>query len=226
MTVTEDYYEPFEIVTYDLVRSEEFYPIFEVQTPAFDPDSAPDSAPVVLLTRHTRDRRTSKGKPQSLHELLLRYEGYQCKEPGDHIYALLNLIGDHQEYLEADYTKTPAEIYRTAMQFMQKYDGLPQPKAIRYTKFLLKKLEVENETDVRSKLQRDVYREAEVVRTTIFDRGSPTPQEECPKSFDRRNSLPTLRVKPAWKLRNTAGHRELNKRSGALRNVFSAMNIW
>lgn len=71
--------------------------------------------------------------------------------PRDHVDALFNLVGEHRKCLEVDYTKSPVEVCRTVVQFMQKYDDLPQPAIVCYTSFLLNQHELLKQPKIRAR---------------------------------------------------------------------------
>jgi hypothetical protein len=169
-----------------------------------------------LLVHHRFERRTGRYHPQSLHELMVRYESYKCKENSDHVYALFNLIGDHREDLVIDYTQSPAQRCLTVLYFMQKYDNLPSSKVIRITNFLLNKLGVTSEADVRNTLQYPAHDEAEPMTMTIFDRGEAQLEEESFEVLKRRKGLPALYAMSRWNLRDMKSHWEVQACLGVL----------
>ena len=168
---------------------------------------------VALLARHRLDRRTEKDHRQSLHELLIRYEHYKCKEPSDHVYALFNLIGEHRQHLEVDYTQTPAERCLTVLQFMQRHDGLPQSEVIRFTKFLMGKLGLTSDGNVRDTLKPQAGHETEYVTVTVFDRGATILEAESPRVIARRKRVPALYAMGTMSMRNMTLHGEVKSNS-------------
>jgi Heterokaryon incompatibility protein (HET) len=171
------------------------------------------STPVALLARHRLGRRTGKDYPQSLHELLPRYEHYECKEPSDHVYALFNLIGEHRQHLDVDYAQNPADRCQAILHFMQKHDGLSPSETVCSTILLIKKLGLRSETNVRGTLQRIGRPEMASMMATMFDRGETILLEESQTTLFHREKIAALHPMQTWSLRKVASHWEVRSNS-------------
>jgi hypothetical protein len=97
--------------------------------------------PVGRLARHRLDKRgVTTAVPTTLHQLLQRYRNHQCKEPFDHVYALLNLVGHHRLHLEVDYAQTPLALCCRVLQFVHKHEGMHESEMLYFTGKLRKEL--------------------------------------------------------------------------------------
>jgi len=79
---------------------------------------------LVVICQHRAYTNKSSSEPSSLHQLMHKYKRFDCKDPRDKVYAMLNLMGSGREHLQVDYDITIPQLFVNALCLMHFHEGL------------------------------------------------------------------------------------------------------
>ena len=78
-----------------------------------------------LLCHHRSHARWNVQPPYSLHQLMCRYQGFDCTDRRDKVYALFNLMGPTRKHLHVDYNATLPKSFVELFCFINRFESSP-----------------------------------------------------------------------------------------------------